>query len=468
LPASPPRGTPAPVERRLPALLGLARPGDAALVGQVWTLAWPAITHMLLVTLVFLVGRLMLGHHSGAALAAMQIGGGLTWSAYAIFTAFSAGTLAVVAREVGASNRPAAARAARAALLFALGIGFVVAVPAVLLEDRLLPILFPRAGDAVLAHAGAYLRITLCSLPLAFVEAIAAATLQASGDTRTPLVVGIVGNLVNIAVSALLIFGLFGLPELGIRGAALGAASAASTEGLLLAGVLLSRRSPLPLREARPSRVDLARVLRIATPALGEKVTYQTGYLLYIAIIGFLGEAAMAANQACISVESISFLSAEGFGIAAGALLGQKLGARKPEEAARAGLIAAGMCVLALCFVSAGFLALPKLLVAAFSDDPDIIATGVRTLYVGALAQPFMGFTIVMGMGLRGAGDTRTVLVVSMFGGLLVRVSATWLFAIGLGLGLPGVWMGSSCDWICRAALLSWAYRRGKWREASV
>jgi Na+-driven multidrug efflux pump len=208
--------------------------------------------------------------------------------------------------------------------------------------------------------------------------------------------------------------------------------------------------------------------LRISVPAFGEKVAYHAGYMLYVAMIALLGESAMAANQACVSVESISWLSADGFGIAAGAVIGQKLGARRADEAGRAGLIAAVMAVLALTACGAVFASIPRLLVSAFSSDPSIIATGVATLYVGAVAQPFMGFATVVGMGLRGAGDTRTVLWAMLICGLVIRAGATWLFALELGLGLPGVWMGSTADWICRSVLLGWAYRRGKWRSVEV
>jgi putative MATE family efflux protein len=302
------------------------------------------------------------------------------------------------------------------------------------------------------------------------VEAIAAAVLQASGNTRTPLVVAALGNLVNVVLSAVFIFGRLGMPELGIRGAAVGTAATMAIEGLLLAGVLLSKKSPLPLRTAprEGGARGLARVLRISVPAFGEKLAYHAGYMLYVAMIALLGESAMAANQACISVESISWLSADGFGIAAGAVIGQKLGARRSDEAARAGLIAAVMAVLALTACGAAFASFPRLLVSAFSSDPSIIATGVATLYVGALAQPFMGFATVVGMGLRGAGDTRTVLWAMLIGGLFIRAGATFIFAIELGLGLPGVWMGSTADWICRSVLLGWAYRRGKWRSVEV
>ncbi|WP_437621929.1 MATE family efflux transporter [Sorangium sp. So ce1151] len=481
----------------------------AALALQVWRLAWPAIAHMLLLTLVFLVGRGMVGRYSTTALASMQICGTLTWTIVSIFSATSAGTLAVVARSVGAGDRAGAAAAVRVSLTFALALGAAVALPLLAACGPLLRALFPQAGAAVVDQATAYLGIVLPVLPLAFVEAVAAAALQGVGDTKTPLVVATLGNLVNVAVSAVLIFGHLGLPALGVRGAAVGVACTMGTEALLLTAVLLSRSGPLPLRGApspsaaalspstaapspsaaapspstaapdassapdqrTPRKADaaaLARVLRVAAPAFAERSAYHAGYMGFVAIIGLLGATAMAANQALIAVESVCFLSAEGFGIAAGSLMAQRLGARRPDEAARVALLAALMAIVALSAFGVLFALAPRPLLLAFSSDPELLALGARALPVAAVAQPFMAFATVMGMGLRGAGDTRTVLAVTLVSSLLMRVGGTWLFAVTLGHGLVGVWMGSTADWICRSALLGLAYARGRWKGLTV
>ncbi|WP_437713049.1 MATE family efflux transporter [Sorangium sp. So ce448] len=177
----------------------------AAPAGQVWRLAWPAITHMLFLTLVFLVGRGMVGRCFATALASisMQICGTLTWTVVSVFSATSAGTLAVVARSVGGGDRDAAAAAARASLLVALALGAAIALPLLLACGPLLRALFPRAGGAVIEQAAAYLGIVLPALPLAFVEAAAAAALHGVGDTRTPLAVATLAALPVVGGAAL-------------------------------------------------------------------------------------------------------------------------------------------------------------------------------------------------------------------------------------------------------------------------
>jgi MATE family multidrug resistance protein len=445
---------------------------QAPVARELWELAWPAITHMFLITLTLLAGRVMVGRYSSTGLASLQISGTITWTSYSLSTAFSAGTLAVVARSVGAGDRLGAARAARSSVLFAAGLGLLIALPIRIANGALLGAIFPAAGEAVLADASAYLHIVLPVLPLAFVESIAAAALQGSGDTRTPLYVATAGNVVNFGASYVLIFGRFGAPELGIRGAAIGAAATMAIEGVLLAAILFSRRSPLPVRATPLDRhADLAalrRVLRVSGPSFAERGAYHGGYLGFVAIIGLLGAMAMAANQALVAIEAVCFLSADGFGLATGAVVAQKLGAGKLGEAQRAGWIGAAMAMALLTSIGLCFTIAPRLLVGVFSSDPAIVALGSRALLVAAVAQPFMAFSTVTSMGLRGAGDTRTVLGVTVVCAVVVRLAATYFFAVTLGLGLVGVWIGSTSDWVCRSALLGVAYARGRWQGVRV
>jgi multidrug resistance protein, MATE family len=454
--------------------------GDLA--RQVRRLALPAIVHSLLQTLVFVVDRVMLGRHGEASLAAMQIGGTLEWSIWSVFAAFEVGTIARVGRHVGAGNRVAARRVAWLSLSLAAGIGIVVALatPLVLaLLPRLTasdPHATMRASESVLSEARGYLGITIAASPLVFIAATSIATLQAGGDTRTPLAIGVASNIVHVALNRVLILGAFGVvPAMGARGAGISTAFTFLIEAALATAALTSRARPVSLRaDVEPSsdepkadkdrgadiRAEARELVRVGAPALAERVLYHVGFITYAMVVTRLGDAAMAANQSLISIESICFLSADGFGVAAAALVAQKLGAGQPEEAHRTAKVATRYAVITLTAFGVGSFLLKDLILPLFSDDPTVIAIGRRTMFVLVVAQPFMATGMVLAQSLRGAARTRAALVVSLIGAVFVRLTATWLFVMGAGLGLVGVWMGSTTDWFVRSVVLSIMFRR--------
>lgn len=461
-----------PVPRRAPlrdrpswlAFAG-ASTGDAALAREVRRLAFPAIAHSLLQTLVFVVDRVMLGRHGGASLAAIQLAGSIEWSIWSVFAAFEVGTIARVGRHVGAGDREGARRAALTSLALALSVGSVVALVAPLLVSGL-PVVGGQMSAEALAEARAYLSVTLLASPLVFVGMTAVATLQAGGDTRTPLAIGIGVNVLHVAMNRALILGVtaFGVTvaPMGARGAAI---STAITFGLQAALALLAlgrasgavslARAEAGPRDGRASRDEARALARVAAPAFLERAVYHAGYVAFVLIVARLGDTAMAANQSLISVEAICFLSADGFGIAAAALVAQKLGAGDPARARRAASLATRYAVVLLTAFGAIALLGRGVLLPVFSRDPEIVALGTRVMPVLLVAQPFMAMGVVLSQALRGAGRTKEALLVSTLGAVVVRLAATWLLAVTLGLGLVGVWIGSTLDWLVRSALLT-------------
>lgn len=438
--------------------------GDGALAREVRRLALPAILHSLLQTLVFVVDRIMLGQHGETSLAAMQLGGAIEWSIWSVFASFEVGTIARVGRHVGAGNPAAARRAAWISLGMAFGLGSLLAIVSPLVL-RALPLVAANVSPAALDEARGYLAITMAASPLVFLSMISIATLQAGGDTKTPLVIGIFANIVHVGLNRVLILGIGSIPALGARGAAISTAITFGLEALCAALALTSRKRPVSLRKAldapprsnatrEETRREVKELAHVAFPALLERVLYHIGYVGYVLMIARLGDAAMAANQSLISVESICFLSGDGFGIAAAALVAQKLGASKPAEARKAAKIATRDAILTLTVFGFVALAFRDAILPLFAKDPQVIAIGRSAMPVLAIAQPFMATAIVIAQSLRGAGQTRQVLGVSVVGALFVRLSMTWLFAIALGFGLVGVWLGSTFDWAVRTALL--------------
>jgi len=412
----------------------------------------------------------MLGWHGASSLAAMQIGGALEWSIWSVFAAFEVGTVARVGRHVGAGDRAGARRAAWLSLAMALGLGTLLALATPVILSAL-PLVTEGVSDAALSEASGYLGVTIAASPFVFIAATATATLQAGGDTRTPLVIGVFANVVHLGLNRVLILGAFGfVPAMGARGAGISTAVTFAIEAVLATLALSSRTRAVSLRRTEgvgsgTAREEARELVRIGAPALLERVLYHVGFMTYALIVARLGDAAMAANQSLISVESICFLSADGFGVAAAALVAQKLGAGKPDEARQAAWIAARYAIITLTSFGLGALALRNVILPFFSGDPEVIAIGRSTMPVLAVAQPFMATSLVLAQSLRGAGKTRQALGVSLMGAVFVRLAATWLFAMSLGLGLVGVWMGSTTDWVVRAVVLGTMFRR---RQAEV
>ncbi len=446
--------------------------GSSELAREVRRLALPAILHSLLQTLVFVVDRVMLGRHDESSLAAMQLGSTLEWSIWSVFAAFEVGTIARVGRHVGARDPGSARRAAWISLGVATSIGALLALatPVVL---ALLPRFAPSASPSAMSEARSYLGVTVAASPVVFAAMTAVAVLQAGGDTRTPLAIGVVANVVHIAMNRVLILGAGPVPALGARGAGISTAitfaiiACASVVALLARDRTVSlRKKPDEERGAGTRRVrvtsEAVALARVAGPAFLERLVYHFGYVSYAAIVARLGDTTMAANQSLISVESVCFLSGDGFGIAAAALVAQKIGAGEPEQAERAAWIATRYAVVVL--TAFGLLALlgRDVVLPIFTPGhPEVVALGRTAMPVLAVAQPFMALGIVLSQAIRGAGRTREVLGVSLVGGVVVRLAATVGLALGLGMGLVGVWLGSTLDWMVRSVLLAVLARRG-------
>lgn len=449
---------------------------ERALAREVARIAWPAIAQSLLQTLVFLVDRAMLGHHGSVSLASMQISGPYVWTLTGVMGALQIGAVAVVGREIGRAARArgegegegaGAPAAARGAMLAALGLGLIGAVVAVTTLESVLGV-FSHAGPDVLDAARGYLGAALPAFPLFLVASMAAAVHQAAGDTRTPLYVTAFINVLHLGLGAVLVFGYLGAPSLGARGAGIASVVSVAIEAVILVGSLMRRDHVVTIR-GRGGELDaLARMARVASPVVLERVAIHAGYFGYVWMIAALGERAMAGNQTLVSIESVCFLSADGFGIAAAAVVAQRLGASEPAQARSAALLAMRMSIALLSSAGIVFALAPELLTRLFSSDPAIAAVAAPALVVTACAQPFMASATVLGEAMRGAGATRSTFAVSLLCGVGVRIGVTAIAAFWLDLGLTGVWIGSTVDWLARTVLFGALFVRGEWQRVRV
>jgi Na+-driven multidrug efflux pump len=191
---------------------------------------------------------------------------------------------------------------------------------------------------------------------------------------------------------------------------------------------------------------------------------FHTGFLVFAGLVGRLGDVAMTANQGLIAIESLGFMISYGFGIAGGALTAQKLGAGEVGNAGVVGWIATAMGAVVLGMIGLFFFLFAEPLVRSFVDSEETVRLGVECLIIAAVAQPFMGVTDALAGSLRGAGDTRSPMLVALVGPIAIRITGCWLLAFHLGWGLQGIWIATTADWIVRSVILCVIWNRGRWK----
>ena len=441
-----------------------------SVASDVFRLAWPAVLQGLVATVVFFTDRLILGRYGTEALGSTAISGPVVWSVFSVVGAYNIGVVAVVGRAIGRGDPERARRVVRASLGFSMVLGGLIALVGVPLAGWISDVLGGGAttSESVRLAATQYMQISFAAGPLLLTATAGATAMQAAGNTITPMRVGVVAAVVNLGVSWTLVFGHLGLPELGVRGAAIGTAVAFAVELALILWALRVGHRGFRVDGVSVERDPLRPVMRIAWSTYQERVIYHSAYVGFVALIGRLGDVSMAAHQSLIAIESISFIAAGGFGVAAATLVAQRLGADRPDEAETAGWISAGFAALGLSMVSLLFLIAPEACVRIFTDDPAVIRQGATCLRIAAIAQPLMALTDAFAGALRGAGDTRTPMIAALVGPVAVRLTACWVLAFPLGLGLVGIWIGSTLDWAMRAVWLGTVFRRGKWKSIRI
>ncbi|MEW6755083.1 MAG: MATE family efflux transporter [Candidatus Latescibacterota bacterium] len=442
--------------------------GRLSRLGEVMRLALPAAGELLLSMAVGLVNTYLVGHLGAASLAAVGLASQWLMTATVLFSAVGTGATALIARLVGARDREGANRVLGQALVVAYATGLLATACLVLLAGPALTVM--GAEEAAWEQGVAYLRIVSSAFMLAAVMFIGNACMRGAGDTRTPMAIMTVVNLLNVVVSWTLINGVAGLPALGVRGAALGELAGRAAGGLLVVVLLLQGRAGLALRwaDCRPDPVVMRRMLRVGLPAGFEQLVFRVGMLGFARAVAALGTAAYAAHQVALNAESLSFMPGFGFAVAATTLVGQGLGARDEGRAQRDGYTAFALSAVLMGAIGVVFVLFPRPLVAVFTDDPEVVALGAPPLRLIGLVQPFLAASMVFAGGLRGAGDTLAPMLINGGAVWILRLPLVLLFTQVLPWGLTGAWLAMAVDLMGRGTLVFLRFRGGRWKRAQV
>lgn len=446
----------------------------------VMRLAWPCVIENLSATLVSLVDTAMVGSLGAVATAAVGVCASPSWLMNGLVQALGVGGTALVARAIGAGERAEAEHTGRQ--VFKVAVLMALLIMAVMFFGApLIPIIM-SAKPEVHADAAAYMRIVSCCYLFHYTGMAMGALLRGAGDTKTSMISGIMANALNIVGNYFLIYqtrpvSLLGLrftmygAGLGVRGAAAASAGAMGVAALYVLIHMFGKKSALRVGFSFKERWDgstLKRVFRIGLPAALERVAINLGQMLFAAMIASVGTIEVAAYHIAINVEGLGYMPAYGFSAAATTLVGQKLGAKAPDEAEKLGKRCVALSLVLLTAVGAVMYLASGALAAVFSPDPAVVAIAAAFIAICAVEQPFNAVSIVVSGALRGAGDTVMPFVYGLITMWGVRILGAWLFGLRLNMGVLAICWAMVADLGVRSLLLWGRFLHGKWKHMRV
>lgn len=469
---------------------------DSALPLPSWrlviALSLPALAQQGLVFAVLLSDVYLVGHlevvDQAAVQAARTTAHYLAWFISCYNVLVTVGSTALVARCIGAGDRRLALEVTHQALLLAIFLGLAATTWAFLGGVRWM-IHALRLEGAAADYAADFALMLFALLVFQAIEVAGIACLVGAGDTRTGLWIMIGVAAVNVPLAWGFGWGIGPFPDLGFVGIALGTALSHTLGGLAVLGVLLRGRFGLKLELGLfVPRYDLLyRLLRISIPAGFDSLSVVAGQFWFLSIINTLGAVSASAHGIALVWEALGYLSGAAFGTAAMTLVGQNLGAKRPEQAARAGWIALALGAGVMTLMAATFYTFAPAMFALFCPNPTqapIIKAGIPVLRLVAFAMPPLASAIIFTNALRGAGDTRVPVIFTWIGFFAVRIPLAYLLALddyyltildwsfgplwGFDLGLYGCWLAMFADITVRGVFFLWRFVHGAWQKQKV
>ncbi len=441
---------------------------EAPIGRAVVLLAVPMVLEMMMESVfavadVFFVGRL-----GADAVATVGITESLMTVIYAVAVGLSIGATATVARRIGERDPGGAALAAGQAIVLGLIAATAIGVVGAIFAPDLLRLM--GASDAVVRTGSQFTRVMLGGSGTVFMLFLINAIFRGAGDAAIAMRVLWLANAINIALGPCLIFGLGPFPELGVAGAATATTIGRGTGVLFQIYSLRSGRSRITLTASHLAlaRPVMAVILRLSGVAMFQNFIGTASWMGLIRILTGFGSAAVAGNTIGIRLVIFALLPSWGVSNAAATLVGQNLGAGKPERAEASVWRAGFYNTVALSIVGAAFLLFAEPLIRIFSADPEVIGHGVRCLRIVALGFVFYGYGMVLTQAFNGAGDTRTPTLINLFCLWMLEIPLAWVLSHPLGLGPTGVFTSVSVAFSALALVSTVMFKRGHWKTQKI
>ncbi|HTS03113.1 MAG TPA: MATE family efflux transporter [Thermoanaerobaculia bacterium] len=431
-------------------------------------LAVPMVLEMALESVFAVVDVFWVGKLGASAVATVGLTESILSILYSIAIGLSTAATATVARRIGERDRERAARTAVQAIALGLAIAVPLGVLGALSASRILA--FMGAGPDVVASGSRFMAVMLGGNVVIVLLFLINAIFRGAGDATVAMRVLWFANAVNLVLDPCLIFGLGPFPRLGVTGAAVATTTGRGLAVLLQVATLARGTGRIAIRRehlALDPRTMLA-LLKLSGAAIVQSLVATASWIGLVRILAGFGSAALAGYTIAIRIVVFAILPAWGMSNAAATLVGQNLGAGRPERAERSVALAGLYNMAFLGAVGLSFVVLARPLVALFSTDPAVLPVGALGLRVIAAGFPFFAWGLVLSGALNGAGDTWTPTVVNLLVFWLLEIPLAWLLAARAGFGPKGVFLAVALGFSAYAALGALFFRRGKWKERKV
>lgn len=444
------------------------------LLPTVFALALPTMLEQLMHTAVQYVDTAMVGSLGTQASAAVGSTSTVGWLVGSSLSALGVGFLSYIARSMGAGDQEKCRRASAQAVLAVLVAGVLFTVLTLSLSP-IVPVLMQVDPD-IRDVAATYFFIVYTPMLFRAASIIFGGVLRGAGDTKTPMRVGILVNIINVVLNFLLIyptrtlalpwFDLF-VPGagLGVIGAALASAVSFAAGGIAITVAVFKHPVISPRgQKLRPDKEILRPCLKVAMPNMAQRFATSLGYVVFASMINSLGDISTAAHGFANTVESAFYIPGFGMQAAAATLAGNCVGAKDKGKLKDLGKLML-VCEVLLMIVSGGLLfLLARPMMCIFSSDPEVISLGTTVLRMVALSEPFYGVTIITEGMMQGVGNTKTPFFFNVLGMWGMRIFGTFLCLWLLpNPTLVAAWACMIAHNLALFCMFSIYYKKGKW-----
>lgn len=423
-------------------------------------LSIPTVLEQVLSTLLQYVDTAMVGHLGEQATAAVSTTTTITWLANSVPGAIGTAVLVLISRADGAGDKAQVKKLAEQALFLAVSAGVVLTGVSLALSPWI-PV-WMGAEAAVQPNASRYFFIV--SMPLLFrcVSSVMGSALRGVQNTKTPMLISVAENGLNILLNSILIYGL----DLGVTGAAIASAVAYTFSGILMfAACRKNKQLCWPWRTFSLSPKLLKACANLGVPVLGSSMVSCLGYVVFASLVSGMGTTVFAAHSIAVTAETIFYVPGYGLRTAASTLIGNARGEGNTEKLKSVARLSVLLTVGMMCISGVALFFGAQALMRLFSPSAAVVELGAQMLRLVALSEPFYGLMIVLEGIFYGLGRTRYAFFAEAFGMWCVRILFTALCVNVWGLGLRAVWYCMIADNVCKAVLFAVPFLKKRSRE---